>query len=413
MPLLALGACVAPGDDTYVPPGRGATTLMPSPPVASVSGSLGSAFHVALLVPLTGANAEKGADLLKAAQLALAVPNAPTLDVKDTGSTPQGAAQAARQAIAAGDTLILGPLTSAETAAVAPVAKPSNVPVLAFTSDRTQAQPGIWVLGLTPAQQVRRLVAAVRDAGKPRIAALLPDTDTGRAMGDALLMTAAQDGLPTPTERTYGDGMPALNQAVQDISDYADRRGPIDAQIRAAKKADDPVLKKAAAAAAKQPLPPTPFDTLLLADTGVPLSELATLLPYYDVTGVQIIGPALWASPAARVASGGVLNGAWYAAPDPAARAAFVAAFAAKYAVQPSVLADLAYDAACIARVTAQSGGATLVDSLTRPGGFTGTDGALLLQPDGLVQRALAIFQLSPDGTTAIVSPAPAAGAAS
>ncbi len=395
------------GDDTYVPPGRGATALTPSGPVASVTGSLGSAFHVALLVPLTGANAEKGADLLKAAQLALAVPDAPTLDVKDTGSTPEGAAQAARQAVAGGDTLILGPLTSAETAAVAPVVKPSNVPVLAFTSDRTQAQPGVWVLGLTPAQQVRRLVGAARDAGKTHIAALLPDTDTGRAMGDALLVSAAEAGLPTPAERTYGPGMPALNEAVRDISDYADRRGPIDAQMHAAKLADDPVLKKAAAEAARQPLPPNPFDTLLLADTGVPLSELSTLLPYYDVTNVQIMGPALWASPAARTASGGVLNGAWYAAPDPAARGPFVAAFAAKYAVQPSVLADLAYDAASIARVTGQTGGPSLLDSLTRPGGFSGTDGTLLLQPDGHVQRALAVFQLAPDGTTAIVSPAP------
>jgi len=179
--------------------------------------------------------------------------------------------------------------------------------------------------------------------------------------------------------------------------------------MRAAKKADDPALKKAAAEAAKQPLPPTPFDALLLADTGVPLSELSTLLPYYDVYNVQIMGPALWASPAARVASGGVLNGAWYAAPDPAARAAFVAAFAAKYTVQPSVLSDLAYDAASIARVTGQTGGATLVDSLTRPGGFTGTDGTLLLQPDGHVQRALAVFQIY-NGTASIVSPAPRAG---
>ena len=143
----------------------------------------GSAVHVALLVPLSGANAERGADLLRAAQLAMATPGAPSMDVKDTGGTGPGAANAARAAIAAGDTLILGPLTSAETAAVAPVARPSNVPVLAFTSDRTQAQPGVWVLGLTPAQQVTRLVQAAQAEGKPRIAALLPANDTGRAMG--------------------------------------------------------------------------------------------------------------------------------------------------------------------------------------------------------------------------------------
>ena len=394
------------GDNSFVPPGRGETSVGPAPPVATVTAAGGSSVHVALLVPLTGANAEKGADLLKAAQLAVAPPGSPTLDVKDTGSTPEGAANAARQAIAAGDTMILGPLTSAETAATASVAKPSSVPVLAFTSDRSQAQPGVWVLGLTPAQQVRRLVQAVRDAGKTRIAALLPENDTGHAMGDALLMAAAEAGLATPQERTYGAGMSSLDAAVRDVSDYADRRGPIDAQLRAARKSGDPDAKKAAAAATRQPLPPAPFDALLLADTGVPLSELGTLLPYYDVYGAQIMGPALWASPAARAGAGGVLGGAWYAAPDPAARGNFVQAFSAKYMVQPSVLADLAYDAASIARVTAQGGGATLMDSLTRPGGFTGADGTLLLQRDGHVQRALAVFELS-HGTSAIVAPAP------
>ena len=119
------------------------------------------------------------------------------------------------------------------------------------------------------------------------------------------------------------------------------------------------------------------------------------------------MGPALWATPTSRAASGGALSGAWYAAPDPIARAAFVSAFAGKYAVQPSMLADLAYDAASIARVTAQGGGASLVASLTRPGGFSGADGTLLLQADGRVQRALAVFMLS-HGATTLVSPAPA-----
>ena len=368
----------------------------------------GSSNRVALLVPLTGANAEKGADLLKAAQLGMAGPNAPALDVKDTGSTPAGAAKAAREAVAAGDTLILGPLTSAETAASSVVARPSHVPLLAFTSDRNQSQPGVWVLGLTPAQQVRRLVQAAQAQGKVRIAALLPDSDLGRAMGSALASVAAEAGLPAPQQRTYGAGMSALDAAVRDVSHYADRRGPIDEKLRAARASGDPAEKRDAAEAARAPLPPAPFDALLLADTGVPLSELASLLPYYDVGSAKVMGPALWAAPANRASSGGVLNGAWYAAPDPAARVAFTQAFVTRYAVMPSTLADLAFDAASIARVTAQGGGATLSESLTRPGGFSGADGTLLLRPDGSVQRGLAVFELD-HGVAAIVAPAPAA----
>ena len=256
---------LGPDQAGYVPPGRGATALGGGPLVASSPGLAGSSVHVALLVPLTGPNAERGADLLKAAQLALAVPGSPSLDVKDTGGSPVGAANAARQAIAAGDTLILGPLTSFETAAVAPVAKPSAIPVLAFTSDRTLAQPGVWVMGLTPAQQVRRLVRAAQDAGKPRIAALLPQTDLGRAMGDALAQAASDAGMPPPPQRSYGGGMASMDAGIRDLSDYADRRGKADAAMKAARISGDPEAKKAAAELAHQPFGPAPFDALLLA----------------------------------------------------------------------------------------------------------------------------------------------------
>ena len=73
---------------------------------------------VAILLPLTGRMADVGRPMLRAAQLALSVPGSPMLDAKDTGGTPEGAVQAAAEAIQAGDRLILGPVTSAETAQV-------------------------------------------------------------------------------------------------------------------------------------------------------------------------------------------------------------------------------------------------------------------------------------------------------
>ena len=132
------------------------------------------------------------------------------------------------------------------------------------------------------------------------------------------------------------------------------------------------------------------------------LAELSSLLPYYDVDApaVRLLGPALWAQPSAR--AGAALKGAWYAAPDPAARAAFVAAYSAKYGNAPPPLADLAYDAASLARVVAHEGGAR-GGALTAGSGFFGADGLLVLQPDGRVRRGLAVFSL--DGK--IVAPAP------
>ena len=66
---------------------------------------------------------------------------------------------------------------------------------------------------------------------------------------------------------------------------------------------------------------------------------------------MRILGPALWANEVGRL---GKLDGAWYAALDPAARQGFAAAFQGKYGVTPPALADFAFDGAAIAAVLAQ-----------------------------------------------------------
>ena len=65
----------------------------------------------------------------------------------------------------------------------------------------------------------------------------------------------------------------------------------------------------------------------------------------------------------------------------------------------------IAFDAAAIAKLAASNGGYTS-SVLTAPAGFTGTDGTLVLQPDGQVQRGLAVFGWHP-GRRITVAPAP------
>ena len=360
--------------------------------------------RVAILLPLSGPRADIGQPMLQAAQLALDTPGAPTLIVKDTGGTPDGAAAAATAALAEGAGLILGPLTSGETAAVAPIARAANVAVLAFTNDPGQIQPGVWPLGITPGEQVRRLVTAVQADGKTRVAAMLPDSDFGRVMANALTQAAAARNLPAPDIRQYEAGMASINEAARDLSAYAERRGPIDAQIRAARALGTADGRRRAQELAKQPIPPPPFDALLLGDVGDPLAEIAAVLPYYDIDAsmVHILGPALWASAGSR---GGQIIGAWYAAPDPAARALFEQAYTAKYNTPPPPLSDLAFDAAAIARVLAGRGYS--IGVLAQPNGFAGVDGWLALQPDGEVRRGLAVFQIQRGGGAQMLAPAP------
>lgn len=365
---------------------------------------------VALLAPLTGPNAALGEALANAAKLALAAPGSPTLDIRDTAGTPQGAADAASAAVAAGAGLIIGPLTAGDTAAAANAVKSSGVPILAFTSDPAQAQPGVWVLGLTPAQQLRRAITAAAAQGKTRIAAVLPESDFGHAMAIALTSAASAAGLPDPEVRFHDGSVASINATMREVSGYASRRAPLDAQIRAARAKRDAEGRRQAAELAKTPIPPAPIDVLVLADTGEKLATLASLLPYYDLDppAVQVIGPALWAAPQAR--GDAVLRQVWYAAPDPSARAGFIADYQAAYAAPPPGPADFAFDAAAIARVLAADGRYS-VTGLCRPEGFAGVDGLLVLAPDGTVRRGLALFRLD-RGNVEMAEPPPDSTAA-
>ena len=357
---------------------------------------------IALLAPMTGKDAAVGPALVDATRLGLGTGPVPPVAIFDTGSTPAGAASGARQAMTQGAGVILGPLTDAETSAVSPFTTAAHVDVLAFTSDNTVAKPGLWTLGITPVEQVKALLRVARASGHGEVAGLLPLTPQGEAMAQALRTLE-----PTAPIEFYGDS-PAMKAAARILSDYADRRGPIDARIKVLQAEHTAEASAEASRIARQPVPPPPFNALLIAETGAALSDLANLLMFYDVAPgpVLILGPSLWAEDPASVAAAG-LSGALYAAPDPVAAADFTWRYELQFGSRPPVQASLAFDAGAIARSATETGVLDL-GALTVPSGFGGADGVLALQPDGSVRRGLAVFRVQLDGAQ-IVRPAPAA----
>ena len=389
--VIALAGCVQPLPDQASRPratagANAGSFLAPGP----------SSRRIAVLLPLTGSNAPLGQDLLRAVQLALGS-EGPQPDVLDTAGTPSGAAAAAQRAVANGDAVIVGPLTAGETAAAASGA--AGIPILALTSDRNQGRPGVWALGITPQQQVARLVQALSRAGKTQIAAVLPSNIFGDALENGLVNAAAQAGDGTPQIRRYPVGRTAaLDAALLDVSDFRNRSALAEPPAPA-----DPLLATAPPPA--DAAPPPPFSALLLAESGSALQSATAAVQKYRIRApeIQIVGPGTWARDAANL---GGLAGAWYAAPDPATRGAFEQLYSARFGSPPPGVASIAYDAAQLARVAANNPA-----GLTQPDGFHGADGPIALRPDGRVVRGLAVFAVGPGGPR-IVEPVPASIAA-
>ncbi len=331
--------------------------------------------RVALLLPLSGANRSLGEAMFNAAQLALFDQADPRVEFlpQDTGGTPAGAAEATRQAIAAGARVLAGPLTSPETNAAAGAARAARLPMLAFTNDGAAGGNGVWVLGVTPAQQVDRMVAAGAGAGATRFAMLAQEDEFGRRMAQALRARLAQAGLPAPFVLLHPPRVD-MAQAVRDVASMAGQ---------------------------------LPLDALLLVETGLAARNAAQAVAAAFPRPPRLMGTALWAQDT-TLAQEAALAGAWFPAPDPQARQGFEGRYQAAFGERPPRLAGVAYDAAGMAARAARDGGGVL------PVGeaFLGADGPLRLMPDGQVARGLAVFALDPSGEPRLVQPAPVPGAA-
>ncbi len=403
---LALAGCAGQVLNPLLSPGV-PQALTPAPQGTSSYGK--SSGNILVLLPLTGPLAPVGAALQNAVKLADPAGSSPALDIRDTGGTPAGAEAAAQAGIAAGDGIIVGPLTAPETQGVIPIAKAAGVNMLPLTNDGSLAQPGVWPMGITPAQSVQRVLQVAADAGRTQLAALLPDNEFGHHLSDAITADTAALSEPAPQIVFYAPDFSSVNHAVRQISDFDNRGAGLEAEIRAARALGTAAGRAKARDLEHQQIPPPSFNALFLGETsGDTLAELANFLPYYDVNSpqVQILGPAPWANIATEMANQSAFLGAWYAAPDPAAAAAFDAKYQVAYGVAPPAIADVAFDATALARMAAGSGGYTS-KVLTAPAGFTGTDGLVVLKPDGSVKRGLAVFSIAHGGPS-ITSPAPA-----
>ncbi len=355
---------------------------------------------IALLLPLTGERATLGRDLLDAATLALFDLGRDDLVVvpRDTGGDPARAQAAAAVALGEGARLILGPLFAPEVAAVAPAAVAAGVPVVAFSSDRRVARPGVYVFGLAPEDQIDQVVGYALAQGRTRFAALAPETDTGRLMARALARAVTERGARLARPGFYPSGAIDQSGPVRDFADFATRAPAPELQRAVLEGRTDELARQARAeldlALAVGWLG---YDAVLVPDAGQSLRSVAAMLPFFDVVppDVQILGTAAWDEPRSLVEPG--LAGAWFAAPDRSLKEAFSARFRAAFGREPGAIASLAYDAVALAGALMASApdDPFTAARLTQPSGFAGVDGVFRFRPDGTSQRALAIFRVA------------------
>jgi ABC-type branched-subunit amino acid transport system substrate-binding protein len=333
--------------------------------------------RIGVILPFTNASPATRAiatGMLKAAQLALYDSGRSdiVLMTADDSAKPAEAAAAAERLLNQGAEVLIGPLFAASVTAVAPVARDRGVPVLAFSTDRSVAGDGVYLLSFQPQSEVDRVVAYAIGQGHKNFAALVPSTSYGHVAEDAFRKDV----------RTGGG-------TVVSVEHFSPGSGAVMNQTGA-------IAKSGA-------------DAVFIPQGGTLLRSIAPSLAFngVDPTKVKLLGTGLWDDPA--IVREPALRDGWFAAPAPDADRAFVSKYRAAFGGAPPQLAALAYDAVSLIALlgSGKPYQRFTTATLTDPNGFSGVDGIFRFNADGSIERGLSVLSIRPGGFST-VDPAPA-----
>ena len=324
--------------------------------------------RIALLVPLSGANAGVGQSLANATTMALLDTNAANLRIT-TYDTATGAQGAAARALADGNKLILGPLLSGDVRTVAALARPAHVPIISFSNDASVAADDVFVLGHVPAQAVARVVSFAKAKGMTRFASLVPDGEYGQRARAAFTAAVRGVGGSLVASEAYDRGNTSITSAAQRLK----AKGG--------------------------------YDAVLIADGARMAVRAAPVLKAVGAVAPRILGTELWSGESTVLATP-ALRGAWFASVSDARYAKFVSSYKARFGASPYRIATLGYDGVLLTLNVARDwrpGTLFPTRKLADRGGYIGLDGAFRFADDNVVERSWEVREVG----TGVVAPAP------
>ena len=332
--------------------------------------------RVGVLLPLSGAYAATGRELLQAAEMALFEVDATGVELlpRDTASDADTARAAFLELAADGVSLVIGPLFAWTTEAVVPEAGRRGIPILALSNDLSVAGRDAWMLGVHPSGEVRRIIRHVLATSDQRIGLIAPETGYGNAVVEAYQLEVAPQNR-SGVIRYSEDSEPSavVQQFVDSAPGAVNRAG----------------------------------DAILIAARGQALRAMAAELAYRNVAPdrVRYLGLSSWRASDLR-GEPALVGGRFTDLPEDSLRQ-FAVRFQRIYGTPPSRTAALAYDAAAVAANLAAASPDRWPAGLRAPQGFRGLLGAFRLLSDGTVERGFDIYEVTRDGHS-LLEPAPA-----
>jgi hypothetical protein len=337
--------------------------------------------RAAILLPLSGAYQSVGTELRKAVDMAVISLAPPQFEVIyiDTAKAP---AEAAYAAIAADADVIIGPVFSSHTAAIAPIAIENRIPVLSFSNNSTITNPGVWIMGQQPEHEMEAVLnyamaslAAIENIPpeQARIAIVTNDTAYGRTLRDYSIRHLTTAGAAPPAQllldQTVLENENRLQQSIRQFARWTKEN------------------------------PSPEFDMVIICGDADFTLTVAPVLVWHDLdpAKVRFVGSSQWNR--ADMITEPSLQGGLYATLPTDRRQRFEKVWNTYFTEPPGDLAPLGFDAVAVASL--MTGDATTDNEdmannvLLRETGFAGFSGVFRFYPDGSHRRHLEVRQIN------------------
>ncbi len=411
-----LAGCGMPGGGTWHAEYDASATGTPAQMMYGTPSATDDAAHrMAVLLPLSGANAATGRAIKTSIEAAILqrAPQSLSVSFFDTGANT---ATAINSALGQNPEIIVGPVFAAD-ARMLRTMKPSEMPAISFTSDATAIGDGVMTMALMPTNGVEAIVREISADHSRGMVILAPETNSGRLMASAARAAATNYDIPVSGVVFYREkDTDSIKNAANAAALYQARSA---ANTRAREILSDILTTERLTAIEKSSLSRQldkisksetigrlPYDAVLMLGTGDDAKSLVSFLRYYGVGArdARLYGTAMWDG--ANIDTDLTLSGAKYPALA-VMNPSFVNLYEQITASAPTRLASFGYDAANLAIgmiYSNKSNAAYLLD----PSGYVGMDGLFRLTPNGASQRALRIVEIAGAPAPREVKAAPA-----
>ena len=359
--------------------------------------SYNKSVKIGLMLPLSGEHYRIGRSLLNAAQMALEKINGNNLIVyiADTGDDRQ-LLENLYFLINKEIDVLIGPVFTDKIIKIKDILIENEIITISLSNNSELIENRFHAFGLTLEDEINELLVYSLARNFKRYAVVTPDNNYGRRVKKYIEKFNSINNQLKFKFIIYDEESPDFYEVSKLISDFENRKIKLEYEIELLKKADSiENLEKLKELEKLDTYGELDFEAILLLTQNFnELSNLSSILPYYDVDPkkIQYMGNSLWSKDQALKEPG--LENGYFTARNIDSRKIFETTYAQIFKDKPHSLATYTYDLIGLISKILSINNNFEIQLLYSDKGFIGTDGWFRIHENGKVSRKPNIYKI-------------------